>query len=193
MCAGLGWCHIFHCNSINQQSARSTSSKLCCPLSEDICIPHRKTTYFTPAFVFQANLGPLSTSSWLLEPRLQQASSPKACVFILARRAHTPELRKSTDLHGSRLLLSRNTTQGGGERGPAPARSSSAPIQTGPDLVLHPPCTYSGLELSSTARIHLKIKMLEVHVVVFYWTVYSPSRERSCFTVWRRQVPRIRP
>lgn len=118
MSTEVTWCHIFHCESINRLSERSVSSKqeLCCLLSEDICIPLRNTNYFTPAFVFQANLGPLPVQLAFRNPAPTSIVA-QACLFILAGGEHTAELRKSTDPHGSRLLLSRNTMQDRGDGG----------------------------------------------------------------------------
>ena len=89
--------------------------RFCCLLSEDICIPLRDTNYFTPAFVFQTNLGPRVVQ--LAFRKVAPTSIvAQARLFILAGGEHTPELSKSTDSHGSRLLLSRNTIQDGAER-----------------------------------------------------------------------------
>lgn len=150
---------------LNSKSSISSKPVLCCLLSEDICISFRNTStnHFTPAFVFLAQRGPLLVQL-VFRKAVSTSIFAQACLFILAGREHTPELRKSTDPHGLRLLLSRNTMQDGGEGGSNAAKNSSALIQTGPVMVLLRVHLCIHLALRMASHYQSRMKRTERHI-----------------------------
>lgn len=115
-------------NLTNKLSARSVPSKqaLCCLLSENICILLRNPNSISARLLF-------FKASLLVQLAFRKAAQTsivaQSYVFILAGGEHTPELRISTDPHGSRPLSSMNTIQEGmgGEWSNAGKNSSNWP------------------------------------------------------------------
>lgn len=127
------------------------------------CLKTTSTNHFTSAFVFLAQRGPLLVQL-VFRKAVSTSIFAQACLFILAGREHTPELRKSTDPHGPWLLLSRNTMQDRGEEGNNAAKNSSALIRTGPVMVLLRVHLCVHLALRMASHYQSRTKRTERHI-----------------------------
>lgn len=116
--------------NFNKPSARERSV-----LSESVCILLRNTNTISPRILF-------FKASVLVQLAFRKAAPTsivaQSCVFILAGGEHTPELRISTDPHGSRPLFSTNAMQEGigwEGRGTTLPKTAQRKMRTGPDLI----------------------------------------------------------